>query len=92
MEGQGWLLYDSALRQQITCFDTVDSSKINQSLYSTTFLPYGAGAKFCPECMIADHSAGAVHIAPQPRTASGADAGSTEGWKIGATLQTFRWL
>ena len=54
--GRGWLLYDSAFRQQITSFDAVDFSKINQSLYSTTFLAYGAGAKFCPECMMADHS------------------------------------
>ena len=54
--GRGWLLYDSAFHQQITSFDAVDFSKINQSLYSTTFLAYGAGAKFCPECMMADHS------------------------------------
>ena len=54
--GQGWLLYNSAFRQQITSFDAVDFSKINQSLYSTTFLGYGAGARFYPECMIADHS------------------------------------
>ena len=54
--GRGWLLYDSAFRQQITSFDAVDFSKINPSLYSTTFLAYGAGAKFCPECMMADHS------------------------------------
>ena len=54
--GQGWLLYDSAFCQQITSFDAVDFSKINQSLYSTMFLAYGAGARFCPECMMADHS------------------------------------
>ena len=54
--GQGSLLYDSAFRQQITSFDAVDFLKINQSLYSTTYLAYGAGAKFCPECMMADHS------------------------------------
>ena len=46
--GRGWLLYDAAFRQQITSFETVDFSKINQSLYSTTFLAYGGGrAKFC---------------------------------------------
>ena len=38
-------------------FDTVDFSKINQSLYATTFLAYGGGRqKFCPDCMMADHS------------------------------------
>jgi len=46
--GRGWLLYDSAFWQQITSFETVDFSKINQSLYSTTFLAYGGGPNFAP--------------------------------------------
>ena len=51
-EGRGWLLYEAAFRQQITFFETA-----NQSLYSTTFLAYGGGrAKFCTDCMMADHS------------------------------------
>lgn len=55
--GHGWLLYDAAFRQQIRLFETVDFSKINQSLYSTMFLAYGGGwGKFCPDCMMADHS------------------------------------
>ena len=55
--GRGWALYDSAFRQQIRSFETVDFSKINQSLYSTTFLAYGGGRpKFCPDCMMADHA------------------------------------
>ena len=39
-------------------------SKINQSLYSTTFLAYGAGARFCSECMMADHSQEACALHP----------------------------
>ena len=35
---------------------------------------------------------GGVRITRQPRPAGGADAGSAEGWKRGATPQTFRWL
>ncbi len=55
--GRGWLLYDAAFRQQIRSFETVDFSRINQSLYSTTFLAYGSGrTRFCPDCMMADHA------------------------------------
>ncbi len=57
--GRGWLLYDDAFRQQMPSFEAVDFSKINQSLYLTTFLAYGGGrarAKFCPDCLMADHA------------------------------------
>ena len=43
-KGRGWLIYDSAFRQQITSLERVDFSKVNQSLYSTTFLAYGGRA------------------------------------------------
>lgn len=33
--GRGWLLYDTAFRQQIVSFDTVNFAKINQSLYAS---------------------------------------------------------
>ncbi len=50
--GRGWLLYDAAFRQQIVSFDRVDFSRMNQSLYATTFLAYGGGRKkFCTDCM-----------------------------------------
>ena len=39
--GNGWHLYDAALRQQISSIEKTDFSKINQSLYFTTFLAYG---------------------------------------------------
>ena len=56
--GRGWLLYDSQFRQQMSSFESVDFSKINQSLYATTFLAYGGGGKqkMCPDCMLTDHS------------------------------------
>jgi len=54
--GRGWLLYDTAFRQQITSLETTDFSRINQSLYSTTFLAYGGRRQFCVRCMMSDHS------------------------------------
>lgn len=53
--GRGWLLYDSAFRQQIASLEAVDFSRINQSLYSTTFLAYGGRGQFCVRCMMSDH-------------------------------------
>lgn len=54
--GRGWLLYDSAFRQQIASLESTDFSKINQGLYSTTFLAYGGRGQFCARCMMSDHS------------------------------------
>ena len=44
---RGWLLYDSAFCQQIISLKTVDFSRVNQCLYSTTFLAYGGRGQFC---------------------------------------------
>ena len=45
--GHGCLLYDAAFRQS---FKAVNFRRINQSLYSTTFLAYGEGRmKTCTE-------------------------------------------
>ncbi len=54
--GRGWSLYDAAFRQQIANYDMVDFSKINQSLYSTTFLAYGNRGQCCQMCMASDHT------------------------------------
>lgn len=54
--GRGWLLYDTAFRQQIVSLETTDFSKLNQSLYATTFLAYGGKGQFCPSCMLPDHT------------------------------------
>ena len=53
--GKGWLMYDSAFRQQITSLDTFDFSTINQSLYSTTCLQFGNKVKACVFCGKSDH-------------------------------------
>ena len=53
--GQGWLLYDSAFRQQIISLNIVDFAKINQSLYATTFLAHASRGQCCPSCLMPDH-------------------------------------
>ncbi len=53
--GRGWLIYDSAFRQQITSLGMADFGRINQSLYATTFLAYGGRSQCCPTCMQPDH-------------------------------------
>ena len=50
MWGNGWHLYDAAFRQQIS-IERADFSKINQSLYSTTFLAYAGTTQIvCCQC------------------------------------------
>ena len=63
--GRGWLLYDSGFRQQITSLEATDFSKINQSLYSTTFLAYGGRGQFCPHCLSSDHGQEECALHPQ---------------------------
>ena len=63
--GRGWLLYDSAFRQQISSLEATDFSKINQSLYSTTFLAYGGRSSFCSYCLAADHAQEDCALHPQ---------------------------
>ena len=87
--GRGWLLYDAAFRQQIRSYDTMDFAKINQSLYSTTFLAYGGGRpRFCPDCMMADHSHEECALHPnralpvvQMRDAAGGRPKAQEVWR-----------
>ena len=38
--GNGWHLYDTAFRQQMSSLETTDSSKLSQALYTTTFIAY----------------------------------------------------
>lgn len=54
--GRGWALYDSGFRQQISSISGTDFSKINQSLYSTTFLGFGNKPHCCPTCQMPDHT------------------------------------
>lgn len=54
--GRGWALYDSAFRQRVSSLQEVDFSKLNQSLYSTTFLAYGGRGRFCASCSMSHHT------------------------------------
>ena len=65
--GNGWYLYDSAFRQQISSIEKADFSKINQSLYSTTFLAYADRSQFCPNCMLSDHTQEECALTPCTR-------------------------
>ena len=79
--GRGWALYDAAFRQQMVSFETTNFAKINQSLYATTFLAYGGPKrKFCPDCMMADHSQEECalnpnRVAPAPHALEGPGGG-----------------
>ena len=53
--GRGWLLYDSAFRQQVVSLESANFGRLNQALYATTFLAYGGRGQFCPLCMLPDH-------------------------------------
>ena len=46
--GRGWLLYDAAFRKQISNIQEADFSRLNQSLYLTTFS--------CSHCLLSDHT------------------------------------
>ena len=63
--GRGWLLYDSGFRQQLTSVEAADFSKINQSLYTTTFLAYGGRGLYCPHCLASDHAQEDCALHPQ---------------------------
>ncbi len=63
--GKGWLLYDAAFRQQITDFEGTDFSKLNQSLYLTTFAAHAGKGRSCGYCMLADHSQEECALRPQ---------------------------
>ena len=51
--GEGWLLYEMAFHQRISNIKEADFSKLNQSLYLTTFVAYG---RSCSRCLLSDHS------------------------------------
>ena len=55
---EGWKVYDTLFRQMVAADKTTPWSKLNPTLYATTFLsmrdPHGQGAQ-CPICMESDH-------------------------------------
>ena len=54
--GRGFVAYDSLFCQQMVSFETVDFSKINQSLYATTFWAQRERGRFCQICTLSDHA------------------------------------
>ena len=64
--GRGWLLYDTAFRQQVWSIEKTDFSQLNQALYSTTFLAYGGKGQFCSRCLASDHTQDDCALHPTP--------------------------
>ena len=66
--GKGWLAYDSMFRQQAILSPNCDWSKLNNSLYSVTFLTQQNGrGRTCPHCLETDHAAADCALAPAHR-------------------------
>ena len=66
--GKGWLAYDSMFRQQATLVPDCDWSKLNNSLYSVTFLAQQNGrGRTCSHCLETDHTASDCALAPAHR-------------------------
>ena len=63
--GRGWILYDSAFHQQISDIREADFSKLNQSLYLTTFVAYGGRGRSCNRCLLSDHAQEECALHPQ---------------------------
>jgi hypothetical protein len=62
--GKGWLAYDQMFRQQAAARVT-DWSKLNNSLYATTFLQQQNGrGRTCVHCMETDHTSNECSLAP----------------------------
>lgn len=63
--GRGWQSYDAMFRQQAAISPSVDWSKLNNSLYSTTFLQQQNGrGRTCVHCMETDHGSQECALAP----------------------------
>ena len=66
--GKGWLAYDSMFRQQATLDPDCDWSRLNNSLYSVTFLAQQNGrGRTCSHCLETDHASSDCALAPAPR-------------------------
>ena len=62
--GKGWLSYDQMFRQQ-AAVSVIDWSKLNNSLYATTFLQQQNGrGRTCVHCMETDHVSNECSLAP----------------------------
>ena len=63
--GRVWILYDSAFCQQISNIREADFSRLNQSLYLTTFVAYGVRRWSFNCCLLPDHSQEKCVLRPQ---------------------------
>ena len=63
--GRAWILYDSAFRQQISDIREADFSRLNQSLYLTTFVAYGGRVWSCNHCLLSNHAQEECALCPQ---------------------------
>ena len=84
--GEGWRDYDSMFRQQAASAVDLEWSKVNNSLFSVTFLAQGSGrGKACKFCQETDHGPDVCALAPRKtslgETASGEKKpASRDGW------------
>ena len=63
--GDGWRSYDAMFRQLAAADPTADWSRLNPSLYATTFLAQQSGGrKLCSLCTGADHGPEECALAP----------------------------
>ncbi len=63
--GSGWQAYDTMFRQQVAHAPETDWSKLNNTLYSVTFLAQQTGrGKTCLHCMETDHTGADCAVAP----------------------------
>ena len=74
-EGEGWRDYDSMFCQQAVSAADLEWSKVNNSLFSVTFLDQGSGrGKACKFCQETDHEPDVCALAPR-KTSLGETAG-----------------
>ena len=63
--GSGWRSYDAMFRQLAAADPSTDWSRLNPSLYATTFLvQQSSGRRICTLCMGADHAPEECALAP----------------------------
>ena len=61
----GWILYNSVFCQEILDVREADFSRLNQSLYLTTFVAYGGTGRSCNHCQLSDHAQEECALRPQ---------------------------
>ena len=66
-DGRGWLAYNTMFRQLVAVKPDSDGSKLNNSLYSVTFMAQqNDRGRTCVHCLETDHSASECALALAP--------------------------